>query len=135
MLFEDRAEVGRQLATRLLRYKDERPVVLGLPRGGVPVAYQIARALDAPLDVIVVAGSYLYFEAGVLDSMYELGLRAATKWLAVGPVVDHLDEPPSPPAASPTPDATTPDRSVAIGGRKRRAMSDGTGNAGEQMGD
>ena len=54
MLFEDRADAGRQLATRLLRYKDERPVVLGLPRGGVPVAYEIARALDAPLDVIVV---------------------------------------------------------------------------------
>ena len=54
MLFEDRADAGRQLATRLLRYKDERPVVLGLPRGGVPVAYEIACALDAPLDVIVV---------------------------------------------------------------------------------
>ena len=36
----------------------------------------------------------------VLDSMYESGLRAATKWLAAGPVVDHLDEPPSPPVAS-----------------------------------
>jgi putative phosphoribosyl transferase len=54
MPFQDRADAGRQLATRLLRYKDERPVVLGLPRGGVPVAYEIARALDAPLDVIVV---------------------------------------------------------------------------------
>ena len=54
MLFGDRADAGRQLATRLLRYKDERPVVLGLPRGGVPVAYEIACALDAPLDVIMV---------------------------------------------------------------------------------
>jgi putative phosphoribosyl transferase len=54
MLFEDRSDAGRQLATRLLHYKDERPVVLGLPRGGVPVAYETARALDAPLDVIVV---------------------------------------------------------------------------------
>jgi hypothetical protein len=53
-LFADRADAGQQLAGRLLRYKDERPVVLGLPRGGVPVAYEIARALDAPLDVIVV---------------------------------------------------------------------------------
>jgi NTE family protein len=40
------------------------------------------------------AGSYLYFEPGVLDSMYQQGRRAATKWLAGGPVVDHLDEPP-----------------------------------------
>jgi putative phosphoribosyl transferase len=54
MPFQDRADAGRQLATRLMRYKNERPVVLGLPRGGVPVAYEIARALDAPLDVIVV---------------------------------------------------------------------------------
>jgi putative phosphoribosyl transferase len=53
-LFEDRAAAGRQLAGRLLHYKNERPLVLGLPRGGVPVAYEIARALDAPLDVIVV---------------------------------------------------------------------------------
>jgi len=46
------------------------------------------------------AGSYLYFERGVLDSMYESGLHAATKWLAAGPLVDHLDEPPSSPVAS-----------------------------------
>jgi predicted acylesterase/phospholipase RssA len=39
------------------------------------------------------AGSYLYFEPRVLDSMYQQGRRAATKWLAAGPVVDHLDEP------------------------------------------
>jgi NTE family protein len=46
------------------------------------------------------AGSYLFFEPTVLDSMYEQGRRAADKWLAAGPVVDHLDEPPSPPVAS-----------------------------------
>jgi putative phosphoribosyl transferase len=49
----DRADAGRQLASRLVRYAPERPVVLGVPRGGVPVAYEIARALDAPLDVVV----------------------------------------------------------------------------------
>jgi len=54
MRFADRAEAGRLLAVRLEYLRDERPVVLGLPRGGVPVAYEVARALGAPLDVIVV---------------------------------------------------------------------------------
>jgi predicted phosphoribosyltransferase len=54
MRFADRAQAGGELAARLERLRDEHPVVLGLPRGGVPVAYQIAKALGAPLDVIVV---------------------------------------------------------------------------------
>ena len=51
--FEDRRDAGRRLAGRLSGYRDERPVVFALPRGGVPVAYEISRALDAPLDVFV----------------------------------------------------------------------------------
>ena len=54
MVFRDRAEAGRQLASRLLHLRDEEPVVLALPRGGVPVADEVARALDSPLDVILV---------------------------------------------------------------------------------
>src|SRR5690242_104899 len=52
--FEDRRDAGRQLAARMdfSEYRD--PVVLALPRGGVPVAYEVARALRAPLDVFVV---------------------------------------------------------------------------------
>lgn len=54
MTFKDRREAGRQLATQLLQYKDQQPLVLALPRGGVPVGYEIAVALDAPLDIVVV---------------------------------------------------------------------------------
>ncbi|WP_063053949.1 phosphoribosyltransferase [Nocardia arthritidis] len=54
MLFDDRRDAGRRLAERLDYLRDEDVVVVGLPRGGVPVAYEVARALEAPLDVIVV---------------------------------------------------------------------------------
>jgi putative phosphoribosyl transferase len=53
-VFADRSEAGRLLAEQLLRFKDERPVVLALPRGGVPVGFEVARALGAPLDLILV---------------------------------------------------------------------------------
>src|ERR687898_744227 len=51
--FEDRRDAGRQLAGKLSRFKDERTVVFALPRGGVPVGYEISRSLGAPLDVFV----------------------------------------------------------------------------------
>ena len=53
-LFADRVHAGRLLAAMLERFRGERPLVLGLTRGGVPVAFEVARHLDADLDVMVV---------------------------------------------------------------------------------
>ncbi len=53
MLFRNRIDAGKQLAAKLEHLRRERPVVLALPRGGVPIGYEIARALGAPLDVLV----------------------------------------------------------------------------------
>jgi putative phosphoribosyl transferase len=53
--FRDRAEAGRVLARPLSAYANRADViVLALPRGGVPVAYEVARALNAPLDIFIV---------------------------------------------------------------------------------
>ena len=54
MSFLDRSDAGKRLANRMLHLRGEDVVVLALPRGGVPVAAEVARALGAPLDVIVV---------------------------------------------------------------------------------
>ena len=55
MRFQDRVQAGRLLAKALERYKDDPDVlVLALPRGGVPVAYEVAKVLTAPLDVFIV---------------------------------------------------------------------------------
>ena len=71
MRFRDRRQAGRELAARLRERRDEGalpdPVVLALPRGGVAVAAEVARALDAPLDVLVVRkiGAPFHEEFGV----------------------------------------------------------------------
>jgi predicted phosphoribosyltransferase len=52
-ILRDRNEAGSLLAERLSDYRDQKPIVLALPRGGVVVGYEVARALGAPLDVVV----------------------------------------------------------------------------------
>ena len=54
MKFSDRADAGRRLAGKLAHLKERQPVVLALPRGGVAVGFEIAQALNAPLDIVLV---------------------------------------------------------------------------------
>lgn len=62
MPFRNRAEAGQQLAAALAGYRDQDPVILALPRGGVPVAAEVASALGAPLDLILVRKVGVPFE-------------------------------------------------------------------------
>ena len=75
-VLEDRREAGRRLGEMLRRYRAERPVVLGIARGGIPVAYEIARRFDAPLDVLIVrkVGAPKNSEYG-LGAVAEGGIR------------------------------------------------------------
>ncbi|MBU0648350.1 phosphoribosyl transferase [Patescibacteria group bacterium] len=52
--FTDRLDAGRQMAQALTRFKDQNPVVIALPRGGVPIGKVIATELDCPLDLAIV---------------------------------------------------------------------------------
>ncbi|HET9093431.1 MAG TPA: phosphoribosyltransferase family protein, partial [Acidimicrobiales bacterium] len=69
VVFEDRRDAGRRLAAALAGLRGEDVVVLGLPRGGIPVAFEVARGLDAPLDALVVRKLGVPFEP-------ELGMGA-----------------------------------------------------------
>jgi len=80
MPFVDRKDAGQQLAKALAHYKDKQPVVLALPRGGVPVAAEIAAALDAPLDLILVRKIGAPFQpelamGAVVDGMTPITVR------------------------------------------------------------
>ena len=54
MSFKNRSDAGQKLAARLANYKGQEPVLLALPRGGVPVAAEVAAALGAPIDLVLV---------------------------------------------------------------------------------
>lgn len=53
MLFKDRQDGGRQLAEKLIKFKDENPIIIALPRGGVVTGYEVAKILKASLDVMI----------------------------------------------------------------------------------
>lgn len=53
MIFRDRTHAGQKLAEKLIGYKENNPLVLALPRGGVPIGYEVAKVLGAPLDTII----------------------------------------------------------------------------------
>lgn len=88
MLFRDRADAGRRLAERLTHLRTEEPIVLALPRGGVTVGYEVARALGAPLDVIVARklGAPFQPELGI-GAIAPGGVRVlneeAVRWLGI----------------------------------------------------
>src|SRR6201993_2690413 len=54
MKFADRSDAGRRLAGKLMHLRERRPVILALPRGGVAIGFEIAQALSAPIDIMLV---------------------------------------------------------------------------------
>lgn len=92
MEFLDRRDAGRRLAAELLPLAPERPVIVALPRGGVPIGVEVAHALDAPLDILAVrklgapgnpelgVGAVAEDGTGVMDprTASELGMTHAT---------------------------------------------------------
>ncbi|WP_332760005.1 phosphoribosyltransferase [Pseudarthrobacter sp.] len=89
--FLDRTDAGRRLGQRLAGLRGQDVVVLGLPRGGVPVAFEVARALDAPLDVVVVRKLGVPFQPEVaLGAIGEGGARVLdTRTIALAGVTEE----------------------------------------------
>lgn len=95
--FANRTEAGRQLAGRLMHLKASRPLILALPRGGVPVAFEIAQALGAELDLIMVrklgAPGHPEFGIGAIvdGDPPQVVLNEGTMGL-LGPGSDYLEQ-------------------------------------------
>jgi putative phosphoribosyl transferase len=85
MPFLDRADAGRRLAGKLMRLRGAGIVVLGLPRGGIPVAFEVAQALDAVLDVIVVRKVGLPIQPELaMGAIGEDGVRIVNRHVVIG---------------------------------------------------
>jgi putative phosphoribosyl transferase len=79
-MFADRSDAGRRLALQLARLKGEQPVVLALPRGGVPVAAEVARSLEAPLDLVLVRKVGVPFQPELAAGAVVDGPEPITVW-------------------------------------------------------
>ncbi len=79
-LFADRRQAGQRLAARLLRYKTENPLVLAIPRGGVPVAIEVAKALGAPVDLVLVRKIGVPFQPELAAGAVVDGEHTETVW-------------------------------------------------------
>ncbi len=92
MVFADRDDAGRRLAARLGHLRGEPVVVLGLPRGGVPVAFQVAQVLAAPLDVIVVRKLGVPFQPELgMGAVGEDGVRVIDPTVALAAGISEDD--------------------------------------------
>ena len=92
-VFQDRTDAGRQLAAALEPFRSTRPVVLALPRGGVPVAYEVARTLDAPLDLVLVRKIGTPWQPELAIAAVVDGGRPET--VVMQDLVDRLNIPPA----------------------------------------
>ena len=97
MEFRDRADAGHKLANALAKYKGRHPVVLALPRGGVPVAAEIAATLDAPLDLILVRKIGVPFQpelamGAVVDGLAPIVVRNEEVLRISGTTASEFDE-------------------------------------------
>jgi putative phosphoribosyl transferase len=93
--FRNRQDAGQRLARELAHLKDERPVVLALPRGGVPVAYEVAKALVAPLDLLMVRklgapGHSEYGIGAVVDGSEPQLVLNEEAMQIIGPTEDYV---------------------------------------------
>ncbi|MEK7521892.1 MAG: phosphoribosyltransferase family protein [Patescibacteria group bacterium] len=87
-MFENRKQAGERLAKELLKYKDENPIVVGLPRGGIVVAKPVARALGVPLETLVVRkigapGNREYAIGAIVEGGYSLFNEDAIERLGI----------------------------------------------------
>ena len=81
-MFRDRTEAGKLLAANLVAQDLRVPVVLALPRGGVPVAFEVAKALAAPLDLIILGPDMKQRRANVMAAL-QGGLIAPVQMIAL----------------------------------------------------
>ena len=91
VLYKNRSQAGQVLAARLRPYIHHNPIILAVPRGGVPVGYQVARELEAPLDVLMVSkigapGNKDMALGAITDG-------AARRWVANQAMLEYLNPP------------------------------------------